>query len=82
MIIKVSYTRPGNPPERMTVIGDEESIFDVWFRLVASTADEDSLAQDIWITDLDGNPIDPTDLGPALQRRREKQWADEKLANS
>jgi hypothetical protein len=60
-MIKLTYAKPGDEFDRVTVLGSEKGIFDLWFRLTHANPEYPSHGvEHIRITNLDGYVIDPT----------------------
>ena len=60
-MIKLTYAKPGDEFDRITVLGSETGIFDLWFRLTHANPEYPSHGvENIKITNLDGRVIDPT----------------------
>jgi hypothetical protein len=60
-MIKLTYSKPGDEFDTITVLGSEAGIFDLWFRLTHANPEYKSHGvENIKITNLDGHPIDPT----------------------
>jgi hypothetical protein len=62
-MIKLTYAKPGDEFDRLTVLGTEAGIFDLWFRLTRANPEYPSHnhgVENLRITNLDGYAIDPT----------------------
>jgi hypothetical protein len=60
-MIKLTYSKPGDEFDTVTVLGSEAGIFDLWFRLTNANPEYPSHGvEKIRISNLDGYPIDPT----------------------
>jgi hypothetical protein len=60
-VIKLTYSKPSDEFDTITVLGSEAGIFDLWFRLTNANPEYPSHGVDkIRITNLDGHAIDPT----------------------
>jgi hypothetical protein len=60
-MIKLTYSKPGDEFDCVTVIGSAAGIFDLWFRLTHANPEYPTHGvENIRMTNLDGYPIDPT----------------------